>query len=190
MAATMPATLAMFRNLQNLIVTNMGTSFAALSAADAARYGVNRAVFIGVPKILRDRDLPQCQLEPVNGRTMRIGQCGRLRDTVAARARVLVDFTDWWAAEQQILALRDNLLGLLTSHALAGAQPGGPIIALESIPVPPEPIPGAFGVPKNSVPLESWPDVTPSAGATGATGEFATMAVAGVSSEPGVAACG
>ena len=59
---TAPATLSLLRAVQTLILNNVligGTSpFAALSSADATRYGVANAIYIGEPKDFRDAYLP------------------------------------------------------------------------------------------------------------------------------------
>src|SRR5512146_2187893 len=70
-----PETLGALAAMRNIILAEClvgGVSpFAALSAADAARYGVSRAVFIGRPKDFNDAYLPQVSLwippEPEQG---------------------------------------------------------------------------------------------------------------------------
>ncbi len=99
--------------------------FAALSAADASRYGVARAVFIGRPKDFSDAYLPQCCIwlpSDTHAETVEMsGYAGRALSTLAARVLLLVDQrTDWYAAEQQILALRDALWPVLLRHAQLG----------------------------------------------------------------------
>ncbi len=64
--ASGPNTLGVLQAMQSIILNEAlvaGVSpFAALSAADQARYGVTRAVFIGRPKDFSDAYLPQCAL--------------------------------------------------------------------------------------------------------------------------------
>ncbi|HEV2459278.1 MAG TPA: hypothetical protein VGS80_13040, partial [Ktedonobacterales bacterium] len=59
-----PATFAALRAMQSLILSEClvgGVSpFAALTSADAARFGVANAVFVGRPKDFKDAYLPQC----------------------------------------------------------------------------------------------------------------------------------
>lgn len=141
MPATTPNTLAALQAVQGLILANTGTTFAALSGADAARYRVARAVYIGAPKDFKDGYLPQCQLVPLGEQIALVGQQGRVEDAILVRLRVVVDFTDWWAAEQQVLSIRDQLLPLLATHLRAGASAGGAVLAL--VP-PPEREHGSF----------------------------------------------
>jgi hypothetical protein len=125
-----PATLAALQALQSLILNNSGTTFAALSATDAARYGVARAVYIGSPKDFKDLYLPQCQIIPLAETLALAGEQARVSDTLAVEVRCAADFTDWWAAEQNILAMRDLLLPLFAAHVRAGAAAGSPLLAL------------------------------------------------------------
>ena len=64
--ATSPNTLGVLQGIQTIIVNEAligGLSpFAALTSADATRYGVARAVFVGRPKDFKDAYLPQCAL--------------------------------------------------------------------------------------------------------------------------------
>lgn len=126
---TQPDTLSALRAMQSLILSEClvaGISpFAALSPADATRYGVTRAVFIGRPKDFADAYLPQCciWLPPdTNAETVALaGYTGRAMATFDARVLLLVDQrADWYAAEQQILTLRDALWPLLLRHAQLG----------------------------------------------------------------------
>ena len=61
-----PATFAALRAMQGLILSEClvggASPFAALSAGDAARFGVANAVFVGRPKDFKDAYLPQCRL--------------------------------------------------------------------------------------------------------------------------------
>ena len=124
-----PDTFGALQAMQSLILSEClvaGVSpFAALSAGDASRYGVARAVFIGRPKDFSDAYLPQCCIwlpSDTNAETVELsGYTGRARSTFAARVLLLVDQrTDWYAAEQQILALRDALWPVLLRHAQLG----------------------------------------------------------------------
>ncbi len=128
-----PDTFGALRAMQSLILSEClvaGVSpFAALGAADAARYDVARAVFVGRPKDFADAYLPQCCIwlpTDTNAETVGLaGYTGRALATFAAHVLLLVDQrTDWYAAEQQILALRDALWPVLLRHAqLGGAVP-------------------------------------------------------------------
>ncbi len=109
------------------------TPFAALSAADAARYGVGYAAFIGRPKDVNDAYLPQLNLwippepettalaSPVNEVAL-VGAVGRANAEFEAIVQVLVDMrADWYAGERQALAIRDALWSAPLRHArLAG----------------------------------------------------------------------
>ena len=126
---TQPDTFGALRAMQSLILSEClvaGVSpFAALSASDAARYGIARAVFVGRPKDFADAYLPQCciYLPPdTAAETVELaGYAGRAQSTIAAHALLLVDQrADWYAAEQQILALRDALWPVLLRHAQLG----------------------------------------------------------------------
>lgn len=105
--------------------------FAALSAADAARYGVARAVFIGKPKDFNDGYLPQCALWVPPERDLTAQTGGVTLDGVSGRAsaefealvQVYVDMrADWYAGEQLILAVRDALWPALLRHARLGGS--------------------------------------------------------------------
>ena len=124
-----PNTFAALQAMQTLILSEClvaGVSpFAPLSATDAARYGVARAVFVGRPKDFSDAYLPQCCVwlpAETSGDTVELaGYAGRATSTFAARVLLLVDQrSDWYAAEQQILALRDALWPVLLRHAQLG----------------------------------------------------------------------
>lgn len=134
MVATTPNTLGMLQSLQALIIANSGTTFAALSASDATRYGVSRAVLIGAPKDFRDGYLPQLHLEPLADQIAVTHAQGRVEDSISVRLRAFVDFSDWWAAEQNILNIRDLLVPLLATHLRAGATAGGNLAALALAP--------------------------------------------------------
>jgi hypothetical protein len=109
------------------------TPFAALSAADAARYGVSVAAFIGRPKDVNDAYLPQLNLwippEPDNAALANavteaalVSGVGRANAEFEAIVQVLVDMrADWYAGERQALAIRDALWSALLRHErLAG----------------------------------------------------------------------
>ena len=134
MPATTPATLAVLQALQSEILANSATTFAALSTADAARYGVARAVFVGVPKEFKDALMPQCHIIPIAQHLAVAGVHGRITDVITLRLRVVVDYSDWWAAEQQVLAIRDLLVPVVLTHLRAGATAGGALVALASLP--------------------------------------------------------
>jgi hypothetical protein len=131
MTATTGNTLALLQSVQALILANTGSAFAALSAADAARYGVSRAVFVGAPKEYKDGYLPQCHIIPEADLVAVSGGASRVEDVVTCRVRVVVDFSDWWAAEQAVLAIRDQLLALFATHVRGGAAAGGAVVALD-----------------------------------------------------------
>jgi hypothetical protein len=128
MTATTPNTFGALQALQSLILANTGTTFAALSSADAARYGVARAVYIGAPKDFKDRYLPQCHIVPVDDRIAVIGEQARVSDAITCEVHCIADYTDWWTAEQQMLTIRDLLVPLLVRHLRAGASAGGNLI--------------------------------------------------------------
>lgn len=124
-----PATLAALQAMQTIVLNEClvgGVSpFTALSAADASRYGVARAVFIGRPKDFADAYLPQCCIWSVEGSEVvePAGVNGRAHAQLAACVQVFVDLrTDWWAAEQQILGIRDALLGAMLRHTRLGGS--------------------------------------------------------------------
>ena len=128
-----PDTLGALAAMRDIILAEClvgGVSpFAALTAADAARYGVANAVFIGRPKDFNDAYLPQCVIwippEP-DLVTQAVGVAldglsGRASAEFEALIQVYVDMrTDWYAGEQQILAIRDALWPTLLRHARLG----------------------------------------------------------------------
>jgi len=128
--ASGPNTLGVLQAMQSIILSEAlvaGVSpFAALSAADQARYGVTRAVFIGRPKDFSDAYLPQCALwipqrdegqQPVE----LIGHVGRVFDDIEVTIQAFVDMrSDWWVAEQKILQIRDALWPVVLKHVLLG----------------------------------------------------------------------
>ncbi|HLJ81242.1 MAG TPA: hypothetical protein VKT52_07150, partial [Ktedonobacterales bacterium] len=61
-----PGTFAALQAMQAIILDEClvggASPFAALSSADATRYGVANAVFVGRPKDFKDAYLPQCCL--------------------------------------------------------------------------------------------------------------------------------
>src|SRR5579885_3484890 len=107
-----PATFAALQAMQSLILSEClvgGVSpFAALSASDAARYGVSNAVFIGRPKDFKDAYLPQCCLYvPEADATQQpvemVGYVGRIFDEVEVHIQAFVDMrTDWYLGEQKV----------------------------------------------------------------------------------------
>ncbi|MBF6591000.1 MAG: hypothetical protein IVW57_10800 [Ktedonobacterales bacterium] len=122
-----PDTLGALRAMQAILLSEClvgGVSpFAALSAADASRYGVANAIFLGLPKDFKDAYLPQCCLWlPQGSEAVALeGYAGRANAEFEARVRVFVDLrTDWYAAEQQILAIRDVLWSALLRHERLG----------------------------------------------------------------------
>jgi hypothetical protein len=130
-----PNTLGVLRALQTLLLNNAligGTSpFASLGSADATRYGVTRAIYIGAPKDFKDGYLPQCQLVAEGDAVQVIGAQGRVADALLVRIMAVADFTDWWAGEQSILALRDAIWPVLVAHVRGGASAGTGFVALE-----------------------------------------------------------
>lgn len=128
--ASGPNTLGVLQAMQSIILNEAlvgGVSpFAALSASDQTRYGIARAVFIGRPKDFSDAYLPQCALwipqrdeaqQPVE----LIGHIGRVFDDIEVTVQAFCDLRkDWWAAEQQILQIRDALWPVVLKHILLG----------------------------------------------------------------------
>lgn len=128
--ASGPNTLGVLQAMRTIILNEalVGSvsPFAALSAHDAARYGVARAVFIGRPKDFSDAYLPQCALwiperdaaeQPVE----LVGHVGRVVDDIEVTVQAFCDLrSDWWAAEQQILQIRDALWPAVLKHLLLG----------------------------------------------------------------------
>lgn len=138
--STQPNTLAALQAMQSLILNEClvsGSSpFAALSTADAARYGVSRAVFIGQPKDFNAAYMPQCAITlPTDSELVTLeGYAGRAAAEVEALVRVYVDpRADWYAAEQQALAIRDALWPVLLRHADLGGSVAS-VIASEGRP--------------------------------------------------------
>lgn len=127
----LPDTLAALRAMQSLLLAEClvgGVSpFAALPAADAARYGVANAVFVGRPKDFSDAWLPACciALAPGSERVTLDGHAGRALAEWEADVLVLADLrADWYAAEQRVLAIRDALWPVLLRHdSLGGTVP-------------------------------------------------------------------
>jgi hypothetical protein len=130
--ASGPNTLGVLQAMQGILINEAlvgGVSpFAALSASDAARYGVSRAVFIGRPKDFSDAYLPQCILwiperdapqQPVE----LMGHVGRVFDDIEVTIQAFTDLrTDWYAAEQRILQIRDALWPVVLKHLLLGGS--------------------------------------------------------------------
>lgn len=128
-----PATLQALQAMQTIILSEVLVSaaspFAALSTSDAARYGVARAVFVGRPKDFSDAYLPQCSIwipptsptEEAQQPLTFAGYAGRVAETVEAYVTAYADMrSNWWAGEQQILAIRDALLPVVLKHAQLG----------------------------------------------------------------------
>ena len=123
-----PGSLSILQAMQGTILAEAligGVSpFAALSAADQARYGVARAVYVGKPKDLNDGYLPQCNLwipPSDESRQMSeiVGYVGRVMSWIEVIGQVFVDMrADWYAGEQQILAIRDALWPVVLRHEL------------------------------------------------------------------------
>lgn len=135
-----PDTFGALQAMQSLILSEClvagASPFATLAAADAARYGVARAVFVGRPKDFSDAYLPQCCIwlpSDASAETVELaGYAGRAWAIFDARVLLLVDQrADWYSAEQQILALRDALWPVLLRHAqLGGVAPS--VVASEA----------------------------------------------------------
>ena len=137
---TAPQTLAALQAMQSILISEAlvagASPFAALSAADATRYGVARAVLIGRPKDFKDSYLPQANLwVPPGDQSMQpielagysgTSAGGRALAEVEAIVNVYVDMrTDWYAGEQQILQIRDALWPALLHHELLGGTVSG-----------------------------------------------------------------
>ena len=129
-----PGTFAALQAMQSIVLAEclIGglTPFAALSSADAARFGVANAVFIGRPKDFKDAYLPQCCIWiPQQTEAVALaGYAGRAFAEFEARVEVFVDMRgDWYAAEQQILAIRDALWPALLRHGRLGGSVGSVI---------------------------------------------------------------
>ncbi len=122
-----PDSLGVLQAMQSLILSEclVGgiTPFAALSSADALRYGVAHAVFVGRPKDFADAYLPQCCLWVPEGgdRAALTGYAGRASSDLDVHVEVFADQrADWYAGEQQILAIRDALWPVLLRHEQLG----------------------------------------------------------------------
>lgn len=139
---TSPQTLSALQAMQSIIVNEClvasASPLAALSSADATRYGVARAVLIGKPKDFKDGYLPQCNVwvPPGAEATQPVefvgysgtGVGGRAEAEVEAIVNVYVDLrTDWYAGEQQVLQIRDALWPALLHHELLGGTVAGVI---------------------------------------------------------------
>jgi hypothetical protein len=135
-----PATFAALQAMQSIILAEClvggASPFAALSAADAARYGVANAVFVGRPKDFNDAYLPQCciWIPPEHETAALIDSAGRADADFEARVQVFVDpRPDWYAAEQQIMGIRDALWSAVARHTRLG---GSVTSVAESAPSP------------------------------------------------------
>ena len=122
-----PQTFAALQAMRAIILSDClvgGVSpFAALSATDATRYGVARAVFAGRPKDFNSAYLPQCALWlPPESETVELAAyAGRGTSEMEARVLVFLDSrADWYAAEQQVFAIRDALLPAMQRHERLG----------------------------------------------------------------------
>ena len=130
-----PDTLGALEAMRTIILSEclVGgvTPFAALSAADATRYGVSYAAFIGRPKDFNDAYLPQLNLwippEPdgaglasvdaLANDVSLVGAVGRANAEFEAIVQVVVDMRgDWYAGERQALTIRDALLSAPLRH--------------------------------------------------------------------------
>lgn len=132
-----PDTLGALQAMRSIILSEclVGgvTPFATLSAADAARYGVNYAAFIGRPKDFTSAYLPQLNLwiPPESEGAAQVsemalvGAVGRANAEFEAIVQVMVDMrADWYAGERQALTIRDALWPALLRHErLAGLAP-------------------------------------------------------------------
>lgn len=127
---SVPSTLAVLQAMQSIIIAEtliVGVSpFAALSAGDAARYGVARSVFIGKPKDFNDGYLPQCNLwvppsDESRQQSEMVGYVGRIFSWIEVIGQVFVDMrADWYLGEQKILAIRDALWPVVLKHEALG----------------------------------------------------------------------
>jgi hypothetical protein len=127
---TAPTTFACLQAMQSIILSEClvasASPFAALSAADQARFGVARAVFIGKPKDFADAYLPQCHIwlppgEEAAQQVEWVGYAGRVFGEVEARVTVYVDLrTDWYAREQTMLSIVDALWPAILHHEQLG----------------------------------------------------------------------
>jgi hypothetical protein len=129
------ATVATLQAMQTIILQEAliaGVSpFAALSAADATRYGIARAIFVGKPKDWKDAYLPACTLwvppgDQAGQDVEFVGYVGRVFDELEVVVTCWVDQrTDWYAGEQQALNLRDALWPALIRHERLGGTVAG-----------------------------------------------------------------
>lgn len=127
-----PNSLGILQAAQSLIISEVliaaASPFAALSTADATRYGVSRAVFVGRPKDFNDGYLPQCNLWiPPSDESRQVseivGYNGRVMTWIEIIGQVFVDMrSDWYAGEQKILAIRDALWPVVLKHELLGSS--------------------------------------------------------------------
>lgn len=124
-----PDTLGALRAMQAILVAEClvgGVSpFAALSAGDAARFGVARAIFVGEPKDFNDAYLPQCCVWIPEGHEALTLESlgGRACAEFVAAVDICVDVRgDWYAGEQTVLALRDALWPALLHHQRLGGM--------------------------------------------------------------------
>lgn len=138
-----PQTLAALQAMQNIILVEAlvagASPFAALSAADATRFGVAQAVFIGKPKDFKDAYLPQCNIwippgdevdQPVELVGYDAANGGRAMGQVEALVTAYVDLrTDWYVGEQSILAIRDALWPAVLHHVRLGGGVAGVVEA-------------------------------------------------------------
>lgn len=129
-----PDTLGALEAMRTIILSEclVGgvTPFAPLAAADAARYGISVAAFIGRPKDFNDAYVPQLSLwippEPEGGALANptagaaaalVGLVGRANTEFEALVQVIVDMrADWYAGESKALAIRDALWPALLRH--------------------------------------------------------------------------
>ena len=125
-ATTLSVLQAMQGIILNEVQVGLASPFAALSASDASRFGVARAVFIGRPKDFKDAYLPQCclwipQRDEAQQPVELVGYAGRVSDVIEVTVQAFADLrSDWYAAEQQILNMRDALWPPLLRHKLLG----------------------------------------------------------------------
>lgn len=135
-----PNTFGALQAMQSIILSeclvNGVTPFAALTSADATRYGVSSAVFVGRAKDFNSAYLPQANLwlapepeqttpTPANSFALG-GLVGRANAEFEAIVQVIVDMRgDWYAGEKQLLAIRDALLPTLLRHERLNALAPG-----------------------------------------------------------------
>jgi hypothetical protein len=68
------------------------------------------------PKDSKDGYLPQCHHIEANDQIEVAGEHARVHDLITCEVRCVVDYTDWYAAEQAILTIRDLMVSLLITH--------------------------------------------------------------------------